>query len=599
MVELMLDKYWSYEDLLLEKAPGDHNTYTLGSIGRHNVVIAFMPGTGSNSAVAVASGLRLSFPGLELAFVVGICGVSPIHPGTREEIVLGDCIIGTDIVQYDFGKQYPGKFTGPPTVEDILRRARPGIKSHVAKLRTLLNRRHLASRLLRHLEAVQKHEVGINIQYPGTEKDLLFEADYLHSHHTNGKCEYCIDDTNVCARGCKTIGCEDQFLVGRKRFAPEQNGESRSRSFHPAIHFGIFGSANTVMKSGIDRERLTKQDAIAAFEMEGSGIWEILPTMIIKAACDYADSHKSKEFRGYATAVAAAGLKAVLEELDLTDRERRVLKNSIVPLPMMGFEVRRIDLIHKHPWFSWLEAPIPVAGPKAAPQEHHPDAGEWLLNHAIYKDWVSKRGSMLWLYGISWSGKTVLCTKVLQEIQKTTIKKQKCVLFFYFDDKQRQSTHQVLHEMLRQLHQRNPARSVPLTRLAMDCIQRQMPPSDRDLSDALMEMLDEIGHTYLIIDALDDCSDRDNLLNILDSCISDHGLSTFVTSRQQYATESSAKIRSQSRSMLFMSAKDVNLDIKQYVGYVLQDRGRFGGFPRPILGKIESELFRRSNGWYV
>ena len=607
MVELMFDECWSYKDLSFENALGDYNAYTLGLIGTRNVVLTFMPGKGSNIAVAVASGLRLSFPRLKLAFVVGICGVSPIHPKTMEEVVLGDCIVGTDIVQYDFGKQYPDKFIGKP-VEDMLR-ARTEIKSHVEKMRTLLNRRKLASRIVRHLEAVRNREVSINIQYPGVENDLLFEADYLHSHQTNQKCACCINKTNTCAKDCKTVGCEDRFLIKRKRFALEQNTESSPDSFHPAVHFGIFGSANTVMKSGTDRERLAEQDAIAAFEMEGSGVWEILPTIIIKAACDYADSHKSKKWQDYAAAVSAAGLKAVLEELKLSDHEPRVLESSVVSLPMMGSKLGRMDIgvssrthsIYKHPWFSWLGALTPVASPEAAIQEHNPNAGAWLLNHVMYKDWMSNRCGMLWLYGIPWSGKTVLCTKVLQETQKIAIKKQQCVLFFYFDasDEQRQYTHQMLQEMLRQLYQWNPARPVALRRLVMNCLQRQRPPSHKDLSNALMEMLDEIGHTYLVIDALDDCRDRDDLLSTLGSCVSDHGLSIFVTSRQQYAMEVSAKTRPKLGSMLFMSPEAVNLDIKQFVGDSLQDRNRFGAFTRPILKKIESELVHRGNGWYA
>jgi hypothetical protein len=47
---------------------------------------------------AVAAGLRSSFPGIQLALVVGICGVVPIHPNTHEEIVLGDVIDSTSVI---------------------------------------------------------------------------------------------------------------------------------------------------------------------------------------------------------------------------------------------------------------------------------------------------------------------------------------------------------------------------------------------------------------------------------------------------------------------------------------------------------------------
>lgn len=34
----------------LEKAPGDPNAYSVGVVGRHNVVLTYLPGMGNNSA---------------------------------------------------------------------------------------------------------------------------------------------------------------------------------------------------------------------------------------------------------------------------------------------------------------------------------------------------------------------------------------------------------------------------------------------------------------------------------------------------------------------------------------------------------------------
>lgn len=76
---------------------------------------------------------------------------------------------------------------------------------------------------------------------------------------------------------------------------------------------------STVIKSGQKRDELAKIDKIIALEMEGAGVWDVCPTIVVKAACDYADSHKNKKWRSYAAAVAAAGLKALLETWEVTD----------------------------------------------------------------------------------------------------------------------------------------------------------------------------------------------------------------------------------------------------------------------------------------
>lgn len=110
-----LDHVWP-EDVCaaLGKAPGDANTYTLGRIKQHNVVLALLrqrggkPTMGKASAAIVASDLRHSWFSLSLALLVGICGGVP-QAGNRE-ILLGDVVISSSVVQYDFGRRFPNGF---------------------------------------------------------------------------------------------------------------------------------------------------------------------------------------------------------------------------------------------------------------------------------------------------------------------------------------------------------------------------------------------------------------------------------------------------------------------------------------------------------
>jgi nucleoside phosphorylase len=47
--------------------------------------------------------------------------------------------------------------------------------------------------------------------------------------------------------------------------------------------------------------------------MRGAGMWDTLPSLVIKGVCDYADSHKNKVWQDYVAATAAAYMKAFLE----------------------------------------------------------------------------------------------------------------------------------------------------------------------------------------------------------------------------------------------------------------------------------------------
>lgn len=107
---------------------------------------------------------------------------------------------------------------------------------------------------------------------------------------------------------CEELGCRK--LDPRPRFRiVDITNES-----HPDVHFGLIASGDTVMRSGKDRDSIAARDKVIAFEMEGAGVWETFPAvLVIKGVCDYADSHKNKTWQAYAAATAAAAAKAFLE----------------------------------------------------------------------------------------------------------------------------------------------------------------------------------------------------------------------------------------------------------------------------------------------
>ena len=72
-------------------------------MGKHNVVLVHMPGMGIADSATAAGSLRNSFPSIVSVFIVGICGANPKNLATKQDIVLGDYIVSTALVQYDFG----------------------------------------------------------------------------------------------------------------------------------------------------------------------------------------------------------------------------------------------------------------------------------------------------------------------------------------------------------------------------------------------------------------------------------------------------------------------------------------------------------------
>ncbi|KAJ0419197.1 hypothetical protein BJY00DRAFT_314265 [Aspergillus carlsbadensis] len=298
------------------KEPGDDNAYVNGRIGNHNVVVCYMPGMGKRSAASVASSLKISYKRIEVALVVGICGGAP-YPLSGGELFLGDVIISDSVVQYDFGRQYPGGFEKKSGVKDTLGRPNRAIRSILASLQTRRSRKDLQDKLLQHLQALQKSQPDWS--RPTSIDDILFDASYLHKHDglTSATC-LCLNGTpeDICKAAvnltCTRLGC-DLGRICRCR--------SSTESSSPRVHIGTVASADTVMKSGEHRDGLVQSEGVIGFEMEGAGVWDNISCIIIKGVCDYADTHKNKAWQAYAAATGAAAAKAFLEYWEPTARE--------------------------------------------------------------------------------------------------------------------------------------------------------------------------------------------------------------------------------------------------------------------------------------
>ncbi|KAJ6144078.1 hypothetical protein N7471_003531 [Penicillium samsonianum] len=329
-VEALFDYFWDEDGDRYGKASGDQNAYRTGVIGDHNVVLAYMPGIGKGHAASVAASFRSSFQGIRLALIVGICGGVPGR--TDNDIFLGDIIISDEIVIYDFGRRFPAGFRRKEIVTDSA--VNIEVRAFLHKIKSRKGREHLLGRTHHHLTALQKRIS--DYRSPARMLDRLFEPTYHHKHHIPSRCRKCKKDEH-CAKAqeatCETLKCDWKELVVRS--GPSPGGIN--------IHFGRIASGDTVMKSGEDRDRIAAEENVIAFEMEGAGICNNLPCIVVKGVCDYADSHKDKIWQRYTAATAAACMRSLLEQWAIIDQPKgsdRQLKGST-----QGYYSSRLDTL--------------------------------------------------------------------------------------------------------------------------------------------------------------------------------------------------------------------------------------------------------------
>jgi len=287
-VRAMLDE----QHQLPEQRDGDNNSYTVGRIGVHNVVIAILPAgrIGTNPAATIGSDMSSSFRNLRFALMVGIGGGVP---SDKNDIRLGDVVVSVPagrypgVVQYDMGKAMSGDIFEPT---GFLNSPPPIVLTTVNALQSLDR-----EKLSKHLSVFDVRSPHSGHPYPGQEQDQLYKAEYNHRYPNDETCDSC-----------------DAY-----------NLEPRSiRDNNPFYHYGTVASGNLVIRDGTKRDKLEKEHGILCFEMEAAGLMNMFPCLVIRGISDYCDSHKKKRWQPYAAATAAAYAKVLLEHIPLSQQMR-------------------------------------------------------------------------------------------------------------------------------------------------------------------------------------------------------------------------------------------------------------------------------------
>ncbi|KAK4899336.1 hypothetical protein LTR49_027659 [Elasticomyces elasticus] len=271
------------------KTTGDENSYNFGRIGEHNVVVASLPAgvTGKVPAAVAARDMMRSFP-IKAGFMVGIGGGVWSE---KADVRLGDVVVSQPdgmhggVVQWDSGKmEREGVFRRTGTLNKPPRPLLNAVQS--------LKARHMRcdSEVEKHLKEMWRKypRVAKQFQRPGRLDDSLFTATYAHDS------------------GIACDGCDPSQTVRRA----ERDDDA------PQIHYGNIASGDEVMKDGPTRDRIAQEEGILCFEMEAAGLMDSFPCVVIRGICDYADSHKNKQWQPYAAATAACYCKELLGVVD-------------------------------------------------------------------------------------------------------------------------------------------------------------------------------------------------------------------------------------------------------------------------------------------
>ncbi|THZ11063.1 hypothetical protein D6C91_09549 [Aureobasidium pullulans] len=578
-------------------AANDTNSYTLGEMAGHNIVIAVLPEYGTNAASSATANLLNSFPNIKFGLMVGIGGGVPSR---KNDIRLGDVVVSKPtngvggVYQYDFGKtiqgrefQQTGHLNQPP----------PAVLAAIKNLESLYDSD--GHKIKENIETIleKKPRLRKKYQQPSQLHDRLYKSNIPHPDEDDGSCE-------------ELCGTESSKFIERHQRKDDEDD--------PAVHYGVIASANQVMKDACVRDDLARSKGILCFEMEAAGMMNQFPCLVVRGICDYSDSHKNNEWQGYAAMTAAAYTKDLLNNILpwLLEREERLrdIHNSLELVHDEVTYVRTIAEEISHGQQSsrqqqlmrdiqkWLSPSDSSISQNKAFKLRHQGTGQWLLNSTFYLSWEERLDRFIWLHGLSGCGKTVLASSIIHRLNSAS--PSRALAFFYFDVNGggQQTVVQMLRTLLSQLCSRPPINLDRLQTLYNTCGKGTSSPSIDQLSDTLKDIISLSGQVTVVIDALDECDEPSEVISWLEDLLEANysTLQLLVTSRSTGDTGRVIDGWTRRHELHPIQVDEVNKDISDYLHTRLFVGDEFSKWSSGygLREMIKKEVSQQANGMF-
>ncbi|KAI9878142.1 MAG: hypothetical protein M1830_001788 [Pleopsidium flavum] len=287
-------------------------------------------------------------------------------------------------------------------------------------------------------------------------------------------------------------------------------------------------------------------------------------------------------------------IKASLQLALITDNTQAVFRVE------KSVEELRLDSERKE-LVEWLQPVDPSTNHNNARPKHEPTTGNWLLKSEELAAWLCEPKQLLWLHGIPGCGKSILCSTVVEHVKSWCKTQPKCNLFyFYFDfsDSKKQATIGLVRSVLSQLISQTGAIPDEIKKLYKETGRGNQQSGLESLIATLLSVLKSRHETYLILDALDECSERESLLGLLSDLRGPRSGNVHIltTSRREYDIE--LVLGNIADESICIQSAVVDADIKKYVQSCLVADPKLSKWPVIVKDEIEDALVKGSHGMF-
>ncbi|KJA12663.1 hypothetical protein HYPSUDRAFT_195909 [Hypholoma sublateritium FD-334 SS-4] len=241
----------------------------------------------------------------------------------------------------------------------------------------------------------------------------------------------------------------------------------------------------------------------------------------------------------------------------------------------------------------WLSPPDSSINQNEAYEKHQSGTCSWFLTGDQYIKWKDTPG-FLWVKGKAGCGKSILSSLIIDDLSKNSAFN---MAYFFFDSRDGQSDLQLYNKLIRclisqfaNMHQKG----VPVELANLYKNSKSQQSLDKNLENILDIILSRLSHTYIVIDALDECTERRKTLDWLLKLVqkTSNTVHILVTSRPLLDIEKAFK--KPDILSVNIEEKAVNSDIAKYLK--VQMKSKFEDFEESTIVKIESVLTEKAEG---
>ncbi|KAK7591843.1 hypothetical protein V3481_006481 [Fusarium oxysporum f. sp. vasinfectum] len=252
----------------------------------------------------------------------------------------------------------------------------------------------------------------------------------------------------------------------------------------------------------------------------------------------------------------------------------------------------------RHRVYDWLTStdPSPIHNRSRKLYDH--GTGSWMLRSPYWTDWLASGVRYLWVHGIPGSGKTILASWLIENVQdhckRVSTENSPCASAYYYCyfGHHQDETAPFLRWVITQLSRQAEVVST----LMHGLFKRGAEPSIPELLDTLEQTLQVFSCVYIVIDAVDESNPRDELLEVIHTLVTDQrfsNLQILVTSREYIDIE---RVMEKVSVSVPMSNELVEHDIRIHVRSTLRSNIKFQCWPDDLLIEVEDAVSTQAKG---